>query len=128
MLRGYTEPMPHPCGTQSVIVGASCWLFAAAAAAVGSPWLGAWVVVSAVSFAADYVARDSWWAVLDRYVATAAAVAVVPTAPPALLCVAAAAAAASRLSASTRQWIVAHTLWHVAAAVVVAAAAPRRSR
>ena len=81
MLRGYTEPMPHPRGTQSAIVGASCWLFAA-----------------------DYAARDSWWAVLDRYVA-AAAVAVVPTAPPALLCVAA--AAASRLSASTRQWIVA---------------------
>ena len=50
MLRGYTEPMPHPCGTQSAIVGASCWLFAAAAAAA---------VVSAVSFAADYVARDS---------------------------------------------------------------------
>ena len=126
MLRGYVEPNPHPHGTKSLLVGASCWLFAAAA--VGSPLLGAWIVVSAVSFAADYVARDSWWAVLDRYVATAAAVAVVPTAPPALLCVAAAAAAASRLSASTQQWIIAHTLWHVVAAVVVAAAQRPRSR
>lgn len=118
MMRGYVEPNPHPHGTKSLLVGASCWLFAAAAAAAGSPWLGAWVVVSAVSFAADYAARDSAWAVLDRYVATAA-VAVAPTAPRGLLCVAA--AAASRLSASTQQRIIAHTLWHVAAAAIVAA-------
>jgi hypothetical protein len=119
LAQGYAEPMPNPNGVKSVVVGASCWLMAVAGVVSGSPWQNFWVTVSAVSFAADYAARDTAWAVLDRYTATAASLAVLPQASPWLVCVAAVAWVASRASQTTRQWLVAHTAWHVAAAAVV---------
>jgi hypothetical protein len=67
----------------------------------------------------DYVARDSMWAVADRYVAAVAVAQTVTQTRLELAIVAGYCFLASRFATSSTKWVFWHTVWHLAAAVCV---------
>lgn len=113
------SPSPTPAGSRSCAVGISCWFIAAAGWRVGGPETIAWTLIAGISFCADFLCRDTWWAVADRWCALPASAAVVLRAPLGATLCAAAMLIGSRTAKTKNQWIIFHCLWHACAAYAI---------
>ena len=121
ILKSLCQPSPNPGGMKSAAVGLSCWGVAVASI----PSLSVWFItlsvnMSIISFMADYVARYSYWAVIDRYAAISFGLFLFVLAPWILRLASLVLLGffyKSRTASDKENWVTWHCSWHLVASI-----------